>query len=224
MEDNKQNQNLNADELKKETSETVNQVKDTIKNVNIKNDTKVATGFASSMFKNPIGTLESLVNDNENKHFKTAIIFVIIWTVAVFIKSLLSRYWSFGYLFNHVVSIIKLVIAPVLSILTISIIIYVLNKSTKKSIVSIMTSMTVANIPVILASVISLLTLISSKISIITNPINSLASCVSIVLTYFVTKMIFQEEKDSEFIKKFVMIEVIYFICKAIISLLEIYI
>lgn len=222
MEEN--NQNLNADELKKETVETVNQVKDTIKNVNIKNDTKVATSFASSMFKNPIGTLESIVNDNENKHFKTAIIFVIIWTVAVLIKSLSHRYLSFNYLFDHLLSIIKLMIAPTLGILTMSGIVYVFNKNNKKSMVSIITSIVTANIPIILASIISLLTLFSSRISVITTPINSIASCISIVLTYFVAKMIFQEESDTEFIKKFVMIEVIYYICRAIISLLEIYI
>lgn len=222
MEEN--NQNLNADALKKETVETVNQVKDTIKNVNIKNDTKVATGFASSMFKNPIGTLESIVNDNENKHFKTAIIFVIIWTVAVLIKYLSHRYLSFNYLFDHLLSIIKSMLAPTLGILTMSGIVYVFNKNNKKSMVSIITSIVTANIPIILASIISLLTLFSSRISVITSPINSIASCISIVLTYFVTKMIFQEESDTEFIKKFVMIEVIYYICRAIISLLEIYI
>lgn len=224
MEENNQSQNLNTDEIKRETVETVNQVKDTIKNVNFKDDTKVATGFASSMFKNPIGTLENIVNDSDNKHFKTAIIFIIIWTVAILIKSLPYRYLSFNYLFDQLLSIIKAIIAPTLGILTMSSIVYVFNKNNKKSMVSIITSIVTANIPIILASVISLLTLFSSRISIITTPINSIASCVSIVLTYFVTKMIFQEESDTEFIKKFVMIEVIYYICRVVISLLEIYI
>lgn len=224
MEENNQSQNLNTDEIKRETVETVNQVKDTIKNVNFKDDTKVATGFASSMFKNPIGTLENIVNDSDNKHFKTAIIFIIIWTVAILIKSLPYRYLSFNYLFDQLLSIIKAIIAPTLGILTMSSIVYVFNKNNKKSMVSIITSIVTANIPIILASVISLLTLFSGRISIITTPINSIASCVSIVLTYFVTKMIFQEESDTEFIKKFVMIEVIYYICRVVISLLEIYI
>lgn len=41
MEENKENV-INAEELKSEASNTVNQVKETMKNVNIKEETKVA--------------------------------------------------------------------------------------------------------------------------------------------------------------------------------------
>ena len=51
--ENKTTFNVNAEDVKKETEETVNQVKDTIKNVDLKNDSKEAKGFFFSFFKNP---------------------------------------------------------------------------------------------------------------------------------------------------------------------------
>ena len=58
MEENEKNFNVNTEDLKKETSETVNQVKDAIKNVNLKNDTKEAKGFFFSFFKDPLGEMK----------------------------------------------------------------------------------------------------------------------------------------------------------------------
>ena len=55
--ENKTTFNVNAEDVKKETEETVNQVKDTIKNVDLKNDSKEAKGFFFSFFKNPLGEI-----------------------------------------------------------------------------------------------------------------------------------------------------------------------
>ena len=217
-------QNLNTEELKKETVETVNQVKETIKNVDIKNDAKEATGFVTSMFKDPFGTIKTIVDDSTNKHFKTAIIFVAIWTIVVFIKALSIKFWSFDALFRNMLSLIKTIIAPALGIVVLSGIIYFMNKENKKSLVTIMTAVTTAKIPVIVASVVSLLTLFSSSAYKITSPFTSLCSVVSVVLTYFTAKSIFKEEQNSKFFKKFVAIEAIYYVAYILISFLEIYI
>ena len=136
MEENKE-QNINTEEIKKETVETVNQVKETIKNVNIKNDAKEATGFVSSMFKDPFGTLKQIVNDNTNKYLKTAIIFVIIWMIAILISKLFSvsiSSFSVKIAFSRVLSIIKAVIAPLVGVVVFSGIVYFMNKENKKSI------------------------------------------------------------------------------------------
>ena len=85
-----QDQTLDTENLKKETVETVNQVKETIKNVDIKNDAKEATGFVTSMFKDPFATIKTIADDSTNKAFKTAIIFLIIWVAAEFLDSALS--------------------------------------------------------------------------------------------------------------------------------------
>ena len=217
-------QNLNTEELKKETVETVNQVKETIKNVDIKNDAKEATGFVTSMFKEPFGTIKTIVDDSTNKNFKTAIIFVAVWTIVIFIKALSIKFWSFDALFRNMLSLIKTIIAPALGIVVLSGIIYFMNKENKKSLVTIMTAITTAKIPVIIASVVSLLTLFSSSAYKITSPFASLCSVVSVILTYFTAKSIFKEEQNSKFFKKFIAIEAIYYVAYILVSFLEIYI
>lgn len=215
---------VNTEEIKKETVETAKQVKDSIKNVDIKNDAKEATGFVSAMFKDPFAKIKEIVEDKENKNLKLAIIFIAIWTVAVFIKALAAKYWSFSAVFRNVLSLIKTIIAPVLGILVLSAIVYFMNKKEKKSLATIITSITIAKIPTILASVISLLTIFSVSAYRITSPISSLCSVVTIILTYFTIKAIFNEEQNSKFLKTFVIIEAIYYVAYLIISFLEIYI
>ena len=223
MEENQENK-VNTEEIKKETVETAKKVKDSIKNVDIKNEAKEATGFVSAMFKDPFAKIKEIVEDKENKNLKMAIIFIAIWTVAVFIKALAAKYWSFSAVFRNVLSLIKTIIAPVLGILVLSAIVYFMNKKEKKSLATIITSITIAKIPTILALVISLLTIFSVSAYRITSPISSLCSVVTIILTYFTIKAIFNEEQNSKFLKTFVIIEAIYYVAYLIISFLEIYI
>lgn len=225
MEENKnQEQTINTEELKKETVDTVNQVKDTIKNVDIKKDAKEATGFITSMFKDPFGAIKGIVNDSANKHFKTAIIFIAVWTIVVFIKALSLKHWSFNILFKNVLSLLKIIIAPTLGILVMSCIVYFMNKENKKSLVTTITAVTIAKVPTIIASIISLLTIFASTAYKITGPITSLCSVITTVLTYFAIKAICGEEQNSKFFTKFVIIEAIYYVAYLIISFLEIYI
>lgn len=223
MEENKENV-IDTEELKKETANTVNQVKDTIKNVDIKNDAKEATGFATSMFKDPFGAIKGIVDDSTNKHFKTAIIFIAVWTIVVFIKALSIKYWSFNILFKNILSLVKAIIAPALGIVVLSGIIYFMNKNNKKSLITIITAVTTAKIPVIIASIVSLLTLFSSSASRLTSPFSSLCSVITVVLTYFTIKTIIGEEQNSKFLKTFVIIEAIYYVAYILVSFLEIYI
>lgn len=219
---------VNTEEIKKETVETAKQVKDSIKNVDIKNDAKEATGFVSAMFKDPFAKIKEIVEDKENKNLKLAIIFIAIWTVAVFIKSFTTKYWTFTGIFNNVfkniLSLVKVSIAPILAILVLSAIVYFMNKNEKKSLATIITSITIAKIPTIFASVVNLLTIFSASAYKITSPIASLCSVVTTILTYFTIKAIFKEEQNSKFLKTFVIIEAIYYVAYLIISFLEIYI
>lgn len=227
MEENKNEVNVNTEEIKKETVETVNQVKETIKNVDIKNDAKAATGFVSSMFKDPFGTMKQIANDSSNKHFKTALIFMIVWMVVILISSLFgtSLYrFSFNLAFKQILSIIKAVVAPLLGVIVLSVVIHIMNKENKKSMVTNITAVIVAKVPVIIASIVSLLTVISTQVGQITRPFSSLCSVISVVLTYFAAKSICGEEEDSKFFKKFVLIEAIFYIAYFAISFLGIYI
>lgn len=224
MEENNEEKKVNTEEIKKETVDTVNQVKDTIKNVNIKEDTKVATGFVSKMFKDPFGTIQEIAKDSEHKHLKTAIVFIVVWMLIIFVKAIFTRYWSASHVFKTVLSIVKSTIAPAIGIIVLSAIIYFMNKNAKKSLSTIITGITVAKVPKIIAAAIGLLTIISSNASMITSPISSLCSVISTVLTYFTMKALFEEKENSKFLKTFVIVEAIYYIAYFVLSFLGIYI
>ena len=105
-----------------------------------------------------------------------------------------------------------------------AIIIFAMNKDNKKSMITVLTVVTTASIPLVIASVVNILTVFSSQISMITTPFNSLCNVVSIVLMYFAAKTVFGTEKNSDFIKKFIAIEAIYYIAYFVLAFLKIYI
>ena len=53
-----------TDELKKEASESVNQVKDIIKNVDIKEEARKTQGFFKEMMANPIGKIKAIAGNS----------------------------------------------------------------------------------------------------------------------------------------------------------------
>lgn len=230
MEENKNvEQNVNAEEIKKETVETVNQVKETIKKVDIKKDAKETTGFVKSMFKDPFGTIKQIAEDSSNKYFKTAIILVVLWMIVELIDILFAGYYlsssmSIRFAFKQILSIIKVAVAPALTIIVLSAITYFMNKENKKSLITNITAITTAKIPVIIANAVSLLTIISTDIGKITRPFASLCGVITTVLTYFTIKNLFGEEQNSKFFKKFVIVEALFYVAYFVISFLGIYI
>ena len=223
MEENNE-QKVNTEELKKETVDTVNQVKDTIKNVDIKKDTKEATGFVSKLFKDPFATIQEITKDSENKYLKTALILVIVWMAVKLVKTLINRIWMPSHIFETVLSIVKITIAPAVGIIVLSVIIYFMNKKAKKSLTTTITAVTVAQIPKIISAIVSLLTIISSSASKITSPFSSLCGVISTILTYFTMKALFEEKENSKFLKTFVIVETIYFVTYIVVGFLGIYI
>ena len=218
---------IDKEELKNEASSTFNEVKETMKKVDLKNDTAETKGFIVEMFKNPIAKIKDVAN-SDGSLFKTAIILVIVWTLAVLIDSIFS--WSnlkyfFEYnLFDNVLSLVKGILAPSLGIATMSVIVLIMNKSSKKSLTTVIATVAIAKIPTILASVVGLLTIISSQISKLTSPFTSFCSVISTILLYFSLKELYNEEDDNKFIKTIILIQGIYFIARFVISYLGIYI
>lgn len=217
---------VNTEELKNEASNTVNQVKDTIKNVDIKKDSIETKGFITELFKNPLEKLKEIVEKDNGQYLKYVIIILVIWVAAELIARCFAvgSIWRWSGLGTSLMSIIRATIAPIISVLVMSVIVLMMNKNNKKSLTTIIAAVTTANIPVALASVVSLLTIFSSSVSTITSPFASLCNTISIVLMYFTLKAIFGEEKNSDFIKKFVIVEAIYYVAYIIFSLLRIYI
>lgn len=124
-------------------------------------------------------------------------------------------------------SILRIVISgitPIISILVMSIIVFVVKGKVKKDLTTVISTITSANIPMVIASIVSLLTLLNHRVSTLTGPFTSLCHVITIVLSYFGMKALFGIEKNSDFIKKFVIVEAIYYIAYIILSFLEIYI
>ncbi len=213
-----------AEELKNETVDTVKQVKESMKNVNVKEEAQVTKGFVTEMFKNPLGKIEEIANDASNNHFKTAIILVIIWAVAALLGSINFKYFSWRLFGSTLLGYIKIILAPLVTVAVMSVIIFLLNKKEKKSLITVLTTVTTAKLPVIIAEVINLLVLFSASILKITSKISGFCSIISTVFLYFAIRDLYGEKEEKVAFKNFVIVEAIYIVVSFVISYLGIYI
>ena len=222
----KKESNAKTEELKKEATDTVNQVKDTIKNVDIKKDSIETKGFVVEMFKNPLGKIKEIVDKDTSKYFTYGIIILAIWVVARLINRSFSfsHIWGLSRVGSALLSILISGITPIVSVLVMSLIVFVMNTKNKKQLTTVITAIISASIPSVIASVVSILTIFGTKVSTITAPFASFCEVISTVLMYFTIKAIFGVEKNSEFIKKFVLVQGIFYIVYIVLSFFEIYI
>lgn len=225
MEEKDEKFSIDTEKLKNETFEAAKKVKESVKGTNIKEETKATKGIIIEMFKNPLEKIKEVANDGSAKYFKTALFLVIVWTILVFISSTHTTiyYWGFSRVFTNILSVLKKILAPALGILVYSLIVLVLNKNNKKSLTTVISTITITQLPLMIASLVSLLTIISSKISLVTSPFSALCSTVAVILGFFGLKNLFGEECKT-FIKKYVLIQVIYYVAYIVIGLLGIYI
>ena len=228
-EQNKENKEktVDKDEIIKETTETINEVKDQVKDSfkkdELKNSAKETTNFIVGMFKNPLGELKNISEDKSNKNFKYAIILAVVWILAEVILGMFYSSFSWNVI-KYLLPLIKIAVAPILSILILSLTIFILNKKKDKSLVTIMSVVTAAKLPIVIASVLSLLKLISRDVRTVTTPFELLCGVISTVLVYFGAKYLLGEKDDKSYIKQFAIIEGIYYIAYIVLGLLEIYI
>ena len=216
------------EKIKNETVKTAKEVKETIKNVDIKKDAKATTGFITEMVKKPLSRLKEIAEDKEHKDFKFAILLVAVWMIVAGVVSLIG-YHSIETFFKynvgeHILDLLKRIIAPLLGLVVMSAIVFVMNKNNKKSFITVFTALIAAQIPTIVARVLYLLTIISSSVSRVLNPIDSFAYVISTIFTFFALKALFGEEDNSKFLKTFVIIEAIFYVVSFLISYLQIYI
>lgn len=226
MEENKEEKfSIDKENLKNETVETAKKVKESVKGANIKEETKNAKSFILDMFKNPLEKIKEVAQDDTAKYLKTAILLILVWIIAIFISSTYTtiHYWGFTRVFNNILSILKKILSPAIGIIIYSLIVLVMNKNNKKSLTTIISTITITQLPLILSQVVSLLTIFSSKISLVTAPFAMLCSTVAIVLGFFGFKSLFEEECKT-FIKKYVLIQLVYYVAYIVIGLLGIYI
>ena len=225
MEEKKEKFSIDKENLKKETVETAKKVKESIKVANIKEETKATKGFIIEMFKDPLGKIKEVANDNSVKFLKIVLFLLIVWIITVLISSTYSTIGIYGFsrVFGNILDILKTILAPVIGILVYSIIVVILNKE-KKTLTTVISTVTITKIPVIFSALVSLLTIVSSGLLIITIPLTEVCSLLSIILGYFGFKHLFKEDDDKTFIKKYILIQIVYYVVYILIKLLGIYI
>mgnify|MGYP005771612327 FL=1 len=209
----------NEGELKKEAAEAFKQTKEQIKNMNFKEEAQKGKGLLGKLFKDPVGTIKEIVDDDKNQFYKTALFVVGIWVAIILIKQLLNFLIHEYYTFNAL-SVLKLLLAPILEVLVMAIVIHMLNKEHKQPLTKAITAVAIAKIPYVISACLGFLTYISSRMSYITSPIYSLLNVISTVLMFFVIKEMFKEKENS--LKAFVKVEVVYYIAVFVFSFLGI--
>lgn len=111
MEENNQNQNINAEEIKKEAKETVNQVKDSFKNVDVKQETEKAKNFFSGIISTPIKKISEIAHDGSNNFFKTAIVLLVLWVlIAGFqqVATIIGTIFKYGFKYINFQTLLEL--------------------------------------------------------------------------------------------------------------------
>lgn len=216
---------MDSKNIKEEATDAVNQVKDTIKNVDIKKDSLETKGFIVEMFKNPLEKIREIATKNDKKFLKYVIIILVIWCISELVHEIFTlNIWGYFNLGKNILRVIIAGITPIISILVMSIIIFLVKGKNKKNLTTIVSTITSANIPMVIASIVSLLTLINIRANVLTNPFTQLCNVITIILSYFGIKSLLGIEKNSEYIKKFVIIEAIFYIVYIVLSFLDIYI
>ena len=207
---------INKEELKNETKETINQVKDTIKNVDINKEAKETKGFVQEMIVSPFERVEKIANGEEDA-FKKAIILLIIDIVASLIVALISAFkYSYGSIGGKLWDLITAGISPIVAILVPAILILIINKANKKSLTTVSATLVVASLPSIVASVIDVIESLLPRIYLISSPISTALYAMTTVLTFFGMRTLFGEEKEGFLFKfagiKFITALVLYII------------
>lgn len=233
--ENKNNFNINAEDVKKETSETVNQVKDAIKNTDFKKDSKEAKGFFFSFFKNPLGEIKKAASSADNKYVKIAIIILVVWLALLLVSNILSiattylfgTFGNFAYffqnLFHNIFNLIKTLVAPVITILVLSGLVYGFKKVKNRSFLIIVSSILIAKIPVVVSNAFNLLILLNSHFSKIASTFAGFCNVLSIILLFFTIGNLLEEDKNDSYFWKFGLIMGIFYIVKFVFSYLGIY-
>ena len=78
-----------TEQIKTDAKTTFNNAKESIRNVNFKEDAKITSGYVSGMIKNPLETLKKIAADRKNSNFKNALILVFLWLHIIFYNTLL---------------------------------------------------------------------------------------------------------------------------------------
>ena len=218
---------VDKEELKNQTKDTVNQVKETVKNINFKEDANATKGFVLKMIKNPASTLQSVLEEKEN-HFSSGILLMIAYIVASGLGGLVNliKYSGNEYSTYGVFDFLLTIISPVLFILAITVAVILFGGKDKKSMTTILSGVIIANSPRIISSLLSVITTIFIKLDVvvwISSILQSTIGFIATALTFLAIKGLIKTENDDKFIRKVAVIMVVAYTILKLLSICGLY-
>ena len=217
--------NIDKEELKNQTKDTVNQVKESFKNTDFKTEAKATKGFILDFIKKPYSTIEAIATEKENK-FTTAVMLMV--TMMILSGGQYLAYKAFNSYAGKVElkQLIIYIITPLLFVLAFTIGTVLFGGKEKKSITTILASLTVAYSPFILTAAVHVIYYIIDVkgIGYIYNIVSNTAYFFSYTLMAAAIRKLIspEEDKDKLFRKLAVIILTGYAILK-VLAILEIY-
>ena len=216
---------IDKEELKNQTKDTVNQVKETIKNVNFKKDASATKGFVINMIKKPFSTIEEIVLEKENR-FPNAVILMICLMVLSGLEYVLSiafSKYSSGVSFKVLVLDI---LQPLLFVLAFTVATVVFGGKEKKNITTILTGLTIAYSPKIFTYIASIIysiiniNIIGYIYTILSNSINFF----TYALMFLVIKNVITNDGDNDkLLRKIAVIAICAYLIIKLLVIIGIY-
>ena len=154
---------INKEELKAQTKDTLNQVKDSFKNTDFKTEANKTKGFILEVISAPITTLKSIVAEQENR-FSNAIMLIVCFIASALVYYILecllngSAYYKF-----ELRKAVLYVISPIIYIGAFSVATYLLSGVNKKNITTIISGITVGCVPFILNNFVDIISVVVNK-------------------------------------------------------------
>ena len=170
----------------------------------------------SILWENPINTIKEIGKDEENKHYKTALILLVIWMFTGTIQYIITNPTF------ELIKVLNAVLGPVLKVLAMAIAFCIINNRAKDSISKILTPITLAYIPLIVSSLLWLLQNIFVDLIYLLTPISALLRVISVILMYHTVKILAEEENEEKALKTFIKVEAVFYIIVFIVSFFEI--
>ena len=126
--ENEEKFSVDTENLKAETKETVNQVKESIKNVNLKDGAEETKGLLKEMFSHPFEAVRRVATEEENV-FKKAIFIMIVFIIASAAYSIISvvKYGKYSGVLDNIMDIVSGALYPIFFVLAPAIVVLILN-------------------------------------------------------------------------------------------------
>ena len=235
MEENNNNNNekefsvdINKEELKNQTKDTVNQVKESFKNTNFKDEANKTKGFVLKLISAPYTTIQEVVSEKEN-YFSNAVMLVVAYMIVKLVYYVVHIATS-EYLKFEIGEALIRVLNPILFIIAVTAATYLFSGKDKKKLTTILSGVAISRVPAIISVFVSAVDVLIYKVlklSIISNCFSVVTSALSFagtaLLFLAISGLISQEDNEDKKFRKVVVIMLVTYAITQVLTLLKIY-